>query len=74
MDKIPHTIPSDNIKKKYNDNVKNLLSENEKLKDALIQCVLVLKQWHGVEAFEIYYKHSPEMQKIRNILPYNLIR
>lgn len=26
---------------------------------ALIKCAKVLRQWHGEEAFDIYYKHSP---------------
>lgn len=36
---------------------------------ALKQCINVLRQWHGPEAFEIYYDHSPEMALVREVLP-----
>ena len=40
----------------------------EKMRAALIQAVEVIKDWHGEEAFDIYYKHSPEMKLIREAL------
>ena len=50
--------------------------------DALLQAVRVIKQWHNgydriknehaqEEAWEIYYKHSPEMEMIRVCLGVN---
>lgn len=39
------------------------------LKKGLKQCVRVLREWHGPEAFEIYYDHSPEMAQVRKVLP-----
>jgi len=38
------------------------------LEQALKQCVNVLKQWHGDDAFDIYFNHSPEMALIREAL------
>jgi len=38
-------------------------------KTALKQCIKVLREWHGHDAFEIYYDHSPEMRLVRNVLP-----
>lgn len=35
---------------------------------ALEQCVNVAKAWHGDEAFDIYFNHSPEMKPIRELL------
>lgn len=35
---------------------------------ALVQCVSVAKAWHGEEAFDIYFNHSPEMKLIRELL------
>ena len=38
-------------------------------KTALKQCIKVLREWHGHDAFEIYYDHSPEMRLVRKVLP-----
>ena len=38
------------------------------LEKALKQCVEVLKFWHGDDAFDLYFNHSPEMALIREAL------
>lgn len=38
------------------------------MRQALLQAVKVIKQWHGEEVFEIYYNNAPEMGLIRNQL------
>lgn len=38
------------------------------LTKALEQCVAVAKTWHGDDAFDIYFNHSPEMKLVRNAL------
>jgi len=38
------------------------------MRQALLQAVKVIKQWHGDEVFDIYYNHSPEMKMIREAL------
>lgn len=37
-------------------------------RSALRQCVRIAQAWHGDEAFDIYYNHSPEMKPIRELL------
>lgn len=45
---------------------KNELQEEVKrLRDALERTALVVKDWHGPEAWEIYRDHSPEMKPYR---------
>lgn len=39
-----------------------------KLTKALEQCVQVTKAWHGDDAFDLYFNHSPEMKLIRDVL------
>lgn len=36
----------------------------------LRQCVRVVRQWHGEEVFETYYRHAPEMRLVREALPF----
>lgn len=50
--------------------ITDINNANAELKLALKKCVEVLKMWHGPEAFEIYYDHSPEMAPIRRVLPH----
>lgn len=38
------------------------------LRLALQQCVAVTEMWHGKEAFDLYFNHSPEMKLIRDAL------
>lgn len=45
------------------------LPEKPTYRAALEQCICVLRQWHGPEAFEIYYDRSPEMALVRAKLP-----
>lgn len=40
---------------------------------ALVQCALVLRQWHGPVVFDIYYKHSPELRLVRETVPWEEI-
>jgi len=47
----------------------NRIQAGEHALDALKKCIEVLRLWHGPEAFEIYYDHSPEMKPIRDVLP-----
>ena len=45
------------------------------MRQALLQAVKVIKQWHGEDVFEIYYNNAPEMEMIRNILgPYDEVK
>jgi len=39
------------------------------LRQALKQCIRVLRMWHGPESFEIYYDNAPEMALIRKAFP-----
>jgi len=50
--------------------IKEFAESERQLRDALKQCVAVLRQWHGEEVFDIYYNHAPEMQAVREALPY----
>lgn len=50
------------------DAYKAALAQNLKLRKALQQCVAVAKAWHGDDAFDIYFNHSPEMKLIRDVL------
>ena len=43
-------------------------SEVLRHRQALEQCVRVVKQWHGDDAFDLYFNHSPEMKLIRDVL------
>lgn len=43
--------------------------KRNKLEEALKQCIKVLRDWHGHEAFETYYNNAPEMKLIREALP-----
>lgn len=37
----------------------------------IMQSLRLLRQWHGVPAFDIYYDHAPEMKMIRDAMgPY----
>jgi len=38
------------------------------LTKALEQCVRVAQMWHGDDAFDIYFNHSPEMKLVRDAL------
>lgn len=42
-----------------------LNAHNRKLVSALKQAVRVIMQWHGPEAFEVYFNNAPEMKQIR---------
>ena len=42
--------------------------QNKKMYEALNQAVLIIKQWHGKECFDIYFNNAPEMKPIRSIL------
>jgi len=42
-----------------------LRSENARLLDGLNAAVEVIRQWHGQEAWDLYYNHSPDMKPIR---------
>lgn len=42
--------------------------QNVRLRKALEQCVNVTKVWHGEDAFDLYFNHSPEMKLIRDVL------
>lgn len=45
------------------------ITDTEKvLINALIDSVRVMRQWHGKEAFDIYFNHAPEMKSVRDTL------
>ncbi len=48
--------------------VRPLQSENATLRKALQEAKECIHTWHGVEAWEIYEKHSPEMKFINAAL------
>lgn len=50
------------------DPYKEAIEQNLKLRKALEQCVRVAKMWHGDDAFDLYFNHSPEMKLVRDVL------
>ena len=54
-----------------NNDIKNCVSLAINLAIALSQCIKLLRQWHGIECFDIYYKKSPEMKLIRELISYD---
>lgn len=53
-------LPSEDITEAY----QRILT----LTKALEQCVRVAQMWHGDDAFDIYFNHSPEMKLIRDAI------
>lgn len=45
-----------------------LIAAAPELVDALRESIDLIKSWHGPEAWDIYYEHSPEMKRLRAAL------
>lgn len=54
--------------------IEELEAENERLREALIAAIRVCRDWHGPEAFDIYYNHSPEMRAVRDVVQWDEAR
>lgn len=44
------------------------MSQLNEYRKAILAAVEIIKMWHGPEAFDIYYRASPEMKPIRDVL------
>jgi len=44
------------------------MDREHQLLHQLIKAVTIIRQWHGKEAFEIYYNMSPDMKSIRQLV------
>lgn len=48
--------------------IEQLQTEKQQLLARIDEAVSVIETWHGPEAWDIYYTHSPEMQRVNGVV------